>query len=1002
MNDLNFWKDWRGKYRSIYQVLLFLFILSVGYSLYSQYNSYDIAFPKEVARKTQSVELSLHNVQDFVFDLPVPARTYVIFQAFLSLDSGFQLSDTYLLIAVIFCCFSIMMTAATYLSRWWFIIFQSVFVIWIITLKLQFLSIFGVDNQLFTFLFVGLFLMAGYYFHAFKEDAGLFQRWLIFALLLITLFSLVVIGSSVKAPVVFMTHHGIIIPIILAIIFIFNVAYEIILHILYLLASRKSKDGSSNLSHFIIISMLYLIYVGLTFAKNDNFIDFEIIYLNEFLLFSVSAILGIWGFRKRSELFEKQLIFRPLGGYIYLAMGIMAFSVLIWIFRNGNDPLMDTFEDMIIFSHLGFGIIFFFYVLYNFVALLKAGHGIYPVVFRPVNIPYNLVRAVGFGIVVVLILRSSYLPYYQAISGYYNGLADYYEYIGEDEKATTTFKIARQYAVTAHKHNFEIGKREYEAKKWVEASSYFSQANIKRPSVQAYLNKVQAQLNSSLVFEALFTLEDAQVDFPDNPYILNMKGLVFEKLNKTDSSFIYFDAANRAAKWGDAEEVPLVNRLALFAKNGIDEVLPDQAILSKKSVAYQANYLALANRKRTFIDSVELEASKMPQLLTYNDFSFIFNSTLNKSIGHKGFKADTINWLGKIPENKDFEKSLKYASATRMNYASRISDAYSLIYELENDNISDAGFYYLLHGLWLLEQKSYADAADHFKKAANLKMSKANTYRTIALILDERLFEAAQVYKKQLESQSIAQQVLENDPLYQFLLGNPSSLPASFKYLWLKTNTSLQKLERDSIKNEMKGSPFLTLLKLNSIEESIEIGQFDKAKDYLSALEVPEKEQGLMIYKNNLTALLVALTQDNALAAQVDESALVNYPYNYQLVWEAYQQMKERDSSSLSRSMEKLGHQNPFFESAVLYSAKYFNENEDSEKAYEILVEASRLNSSSTSLLRAYALQALSMNLSSYAEKAYEQLEGLLTEEEWEDFALRYQVLKEEVEEVSW
>ncbi|WKV10868.1 tetratricopeptide repeat protein [Marivirga harenae] len=1000
MNNLNFWKDWRRKYRGIYQVLLFVFFISILYSFYSQYNSYDLAFPKDTVRKTQSVELSLHNVQDFVFDLQVPARSYIVFQSFLSLDSGFELGNTYLLLAINFCCFSFLMTASTYLSRWWFIIFQSVFVIWIITLKLQFLNIFGIDNQLFTFVFVGLVLVAGYYFHAFKDDAGLFQRWLIFALILIALLSLVIIGSKVEAPVVFMAHHGIIIPVILAIIFIFNVAYDIILHILYLLAARKNNDGSSNLMHFLIISLLYLIYVGLTFAKNDNLINIEIIYLDEFLLFGVSAVLGIWGFRKRSELINKQLIFRPLGGYVYLAMGIMAFSVLTWVFRNGNDPLMDTFEDMIVFSHLGFGVLFFFYVLYNFVALLKAGHGIYPVVFRPVNIPYNLVRAVGFGIVVVLVLRVSYLPYYQAVSGYYVSLADYYQYIGEEEKATTTYKIARQYAVTSHKHNFEIGKREYEAKNWAEASTYFSQANFKRPSVQAYLNKVQAQLNANLVFEALFTLEDAQQDFPDNPYVLNLKGLVYEKLNKSDSSFIYFDAANRAAKRGLAADVAKVNRLALFAKKGIDEDLPTQATLSEGSVAYQANYLALANRKRDFIDSIQLEANKIPELLTYNDFSFIFNYNMNRSLDHQAFNSDTIGWLARFSENEAFEKSLKYASAYRLNYSGKIKDSYSYVYELENDNISDAGYYYLLHGMWLMEQKAYAEAAEHFAKAADLKMSKASTYRTIALILDERLFEAAQVYNKQLETQSISPDLFKNDPLYQFLQANPAQLPDSFKYLWVKTNSSLQEAEKDSLEMDLEKSPFLFLLKLNRAERWIKKGSEVKAKGLLMNIDLPDEETGLIIYKNNLLALLATITGDQEVAKEVNKTILSEYPYNYQLVWESSQE--KQDSAALSALMERMGTENPYFEAAVLLSAEYFNAQDNPDKAYEILVESSRLNSNSTDLLKAYALQAVSMNLSSYAEKAYNDLAQQLTEKEWEEFSQTYETIKEEVEQSPW
>jgi Flp pilus assembly protein TadD len=1000
MAKLNFWKDWKLKYKGIYQVLLFIFLLSVAYSFYNQNNSNDLSAPLEVVRKTQSIELSLQNVHDFVFELPVPARNYVIFQGFLALESGFELSSTYLLIAIIFCCFSILMTASTYLSRWWFIIFQSVFVIWLITLKLPYLEILGVDNQLFTFGFIGLILAVGYYFHAFKEDAGLFQRWLAFALILIGLMVLVVLGSTVQAPVVFMAHHGIIVPIILSVIFIFNVAYEIILHILYILAAKKSSDGSSNLVHFIVLCMLYLVYVGLTFAKNDNLIDWNIVYINEFVLLGISAILGIWGFKKRSELIGNQLSFRPLGGYVYLVLGILTFSVLAWVFQNGNDPLMDTFEDMIIFSHLGFGVLFFFYVLYNFVALLNSGHGIYPIVFRPVNIPYNLVRFVGFGVVVVLILRVSYLPYYQAISGYYNGLADYYEYIDETDKAKTTYKIARQYASTSHKPNFKIGQMEFKDKKWIEASSYFQQANFKRPSVQSYINKTQAQLNANLIFEALFTLEDAQENFPDNGYLLNMRGLVYERLNKIDSSFVYFDGARRSSTSNLVSEIATTNSLGLFAKNSIDEDLPPQSTLNDKSVAFQTNYLALANRKREFIDSIQLDAKRIPKALTYNDFSFIFNYTFNKTIENKAFEADTIIGLTKNSQNDDFAQSLKYATAARLNYSGNINEAYQYIYSVENADISDAGFFYLTHGLWLLDQKGYAKAAEHFKKAADLKMSKAKTYQAIALILDERLYEAAQVYDKQIDSKSISVNILDQDPLYQFLQANTQKLPDSFLYLWLRTNSSLQPNEIDSIKNKLEDSPFLSLFDLKQAEDDIIKGNYSKAKAKIANLEIPAHEEGLKIYENNLIAAVAALSNDQELAKLVDDSSLSVYPYNYKSLWKAFVEMNNGDPDK--EALWRLGKQNAYFEVGAIFASEYFNEQNDLDRAYEILVEASRLNPSSVGILKAYTLQALRLNLPSYAEDAYEELGSLLSTEDWEEFSKQYEEIAQEMNEEPW
>jgi hypothetical protein len=516
------------------------------------------------------------------------------------------------------------------------------------------------------------------------------------------------------------------------------------------------------------------------------------------------------------------------------------------------------------------------------------------------------------------------------------------------------------------------------------------------------LNKVQAQLNANLVFEALFSLEEAQKDFPDNPYILNMKGLVYEKLNKTDSSFIYFDAAERAAKRGVAATVPKVNRLGLFAKKGIDEDLPKQTDLNEKSVAYQANYLALANRKRDFIDSVELDVSKMPKLLTYNDFSFIFNATLNKSLDNRDFDSDTITWLGELSENKDFSKSLKYASSYRLNYTGKIKQAYDLIFQLENDNISDAGFYYFLHGLWLIEQQVYDKAAEHFAKAAELKVSNANTYRVIALILDEKLYEAAQLHKKQLEAESISVDLLKNDPLYKFLQGNSSNLPDSFKYLWLKTNGAVQEDEKASILNDLKDSPFKILYNLNEVEAHIVSADYEIAKGLLNEISIPKAETGLHIYKNNLMALLAVLTKDKELGKKVKESDLLQYPFNYKLIWETFEYLQHEENEHLKSAMTSLGHENPYFVPAILLSANYFNEKDNPDKAYEILVEASRINSNNIELQKKYALQALKLNLVSYADETYSKLADMIYDNEWNEFSKQYEELKKEIEEKPW
>jgi hypothetical protein len=748
--------------------------------------------------------------------------------------------------------------------------------------------------------------------------------------------------------------------------------------------------------------VLYLGYVGLTFAKNDYLIDWDIIYLDEFLLLGISAVLGIWGFRKRGELISKQLPFRPLGGYIYLIFGILTFATINWVFTTGNDPLVDTFEDMIIFSHLGFGLIFLIYVIYNFIGLLKDGHGIYPVVFRPMNVPYNLVRLLGIGIVFLLVLKVSYLPYNQAISGYYNALGDYYEQIDNKEAANTTYKIARQYSVTSHKSNFKIGQMSYNNKNWAEASNYFKQANQRRPTVQAFVNRVQALINARLYFDAFFLVEEAQLEFPDNPYIQNMTGLVYEQLNKIDSSFIYFDAAVRSGNTEEMKQVAEANKLALFAKNRIDEELPVWEDIASKSIPSQANFFAFANQKRISIKNYELKTADYDPFLTYNDFSLLFNYYLNQTLDNKEVIADSITWFNNFPENEPFFKSINFAQANRENYAGNIKTAYSYIYELENADISDAGFYFLTHGLWLYEQGAYDMAVQKFQKAEQLKISKASTFKVISLIQAGRLYEAAQAFEAQFTGNSVNPVALHQDPLYRFLQGNIEELPENFLYLWLKTNESLQTTEKDSILNQLENSQFLKLYRLDIVQELIRNQEDEEALDEINKLKIDEKQVGIKKYKNNLKALLVAKLNKSELIKEVEKEDLSIYPRNYKLLFEAYQAKVEKDSILADDLMWQLGNQNMFFEESVILAANYFNGRDKPDQAYEILVEAVRLNENNILLLKNYILQCLRLNLNSYAEDSLADLALLTNAESFEKFKLEYLKIKEEVSSKPW
>jgi hypothetical protein len=93
-------------------MLLFVFVLTMAVSAYFQLFGTDIAFPLEKVRKTQSINLSLHDVHDFVFDLPIPARNYIILQGYLAPEQSISISISYIYLAVTALCLAFIAAAA--------------------------------------------------------------------------------------------------------------------------------------------------------------------------------------------------------------------------------------------------------------------------------------------------------------------------------------------------------------------------------------------------------------------------------------------------------------------------------------------------------------------------------------------------------------------------------------------------------------------------------------------------------------------------------------------------------------------------------------------------------------------------------------------------------------------------------------------------------------------------------------------------------------------------
>ena len=90
--------------------------------------------------------------------------------------------------------------------------------------------------------------------------------------------------AEVNQPFLHLANFGITGFLVLSLIFIFLIGHEIVFLILYLVTQSKGEAGGNNATHFIIFTLVYLANIGLVYARNAAYIDWDVLYVHAFIL----------------------------------------------------------------------------------------------------------------------------------------------------------------------------------------------------------------------------------------------------------------------------------------------------------------------------------------------------------------------------------------------------------------------------------------------------------------------------------------------------------------------------------------------------------------------------------------------------------------------------------------------------------------------------------------------------------------------------------------------
>ncbi|MGK7396504.1 MAG: tetratricopeptide repeat protein [Candidatus Cyclobacteriaceae bacterium M3_2C_046] len=990
MNERFFWRSWPSSYALIYKILLILLAANIIMYLIAWIWGKSLAYDWEVINQLEQIQVPGINLQIALFNLNIPATNYLNIQEYWGSDLSTPLFAAYLQSILFLLGFSLILTALSGLQKFWFTFSMICVIVGFTFLGLENLVLFGQTDNTALIIALVFFVLPAYYFNAIKPDTDVVLRLGVFLTISIIFLVLIYFGSEVSQPVLYFANYSITIPMVLSLLFILTVGHEIISFFLYLITNANTDSSQNSSIHFTVISAVYLLSLFFVYLENTGIANWNLIYISPFLIIIISAILGIWEFRKRNSMYSNIIRFQPSGAYLYLGLAVICFSTISYFFMNANDPALEAFEDLILFSHLGFGLIFFIYIIANFFTLLHYNHKVYRVLYDPKRMPYFTARLAGIIAVLAFFFHSGKMAYYQARAGYYNGLGDTYKLENDYDLAIRFYEQGTIYGYKNHHSHYALGSMLWQQNQPNDALYYFQQATEKKPTPQAFINLSNVYKSEGQFFQSLFSLQDGWERFPGNGPIANNLALLYNRTNVYDSVLYYFDQAETHA---EGEAIARANRWGFLSQK--------QANLSADSIAEvylqlddpiaRSNLLIFLNQKNQSLPQANYELPQGDSVLNFNQYVFLQNYLVNQF-----YRTDTLflNQLDPYIEHSGSFFNDNMTASQALAYASRgdLYKAFSIFQQLLINDFKQANQYHKKMGLLALKQDAPRLASDYFNRVLSQGDSSVLVPQVMTLLSSGRSDQAQDLLKNHHKSNHQVHLITR----YLSTPFSPEISNDSLKYLYLyfEKEQLLPDLSID-FWNSFTNQPLKALALWDALDWYLNQEQLTQARlmyDYLQNISAQDDHTNHLISLSYLR-LLAQEQQFDALEEKLSQTGKwLEYQFPvYFIYFKALLAQQKDQTDEATMLFNWLGRSNPFFEPGVLSAASFLEQNSSDElAAYNILLNAIRLNSYSAPLYEAYILQALNLGLFSFAEQALLEYQQFVTVDTYQEFRKTY------------
>lgn len=999
-NQPPFWQNQPASLKFPYFILLALTLAALGLGIYHFFTGEDTFIQWVRVPHLQPVDALLDQFSQAGQVFSIKANGYLLTESFDASLPTINLTAAYLFLGITGVSLVYFLTAVSTLKRWPFLAAMVLLMFFLVTANLAGLELLPLAQKYIMLPVMLSLALPAYLFQAFFPHISFSRRLAVFTVLVALLGWFIFASSPYNAAVTTLHLIGHAAPALLiaSALFIVWVAYENLHFLVWINTQAKNPQRRFGVWQFLLVTLLYLANLALPFLKDAGVVDLGINYLNAFLILLFSAVAGFWGLRKREAIYGNLLPFWPGAAFLFLIFATLTFGSIGYAFASANDPLIAAYNSLIIYTHLAYGILFFLYVMINFGRLMDKKLQVHKVIYDPKNLPFFTVYLMGTLATVGLFVKTNALAYSQAKAGNFNYLGDLYNVAGEELLAQRYYQESSVFEHYNVKANYSLAgisrKKNFRSTEIV----YLKEALQKRPNPKVYARFAAVFDNQEYFFEQQFALKEALNKFPESLELNNNMALLYNRTALADSTLIYYDRAETSAA---GHEVIQSNKLAFFIKNA----MPEQA-LKVAEAAQKSDYTPLKSNVVLLQHLVGKESEK-PEFpakettFTPASFALLYHSVLNRLQTPDTAAIRNLNVYAQNKANSPFAEDFLLLKGALEYFQHQPLQAKETFENLSRSSDTGAGYYQDILGQQMLKFGLYDAAADYFSKARSNNFPEAELHEVYALALAGKKTEAAATAQALVTSEN-PETVREAQHLLPVLEATAEQAQQFSDAQKAQFVQFTKATENAAVLASIKDPEQLVTAQLAQLKKLLKADDLQGAGAVFATIQ-PTQNIELLQDQNRLYCQFMAKTNRlDELAGKLNKLKLAPQFEPEKLYYQALiaeQNKKTAEAKTLYQKVEKVL---PYHENALISAARFYRDQvKDDMHAYNILMTGITYNPFSGRLYEAYVLQSLRSGFESYAAAGMEQLQTLVSAEEYATFNRVYQAELAKIKELT-